>query len=60
MAPAPCELSFNWRLAAKRFHRPVWFLGIFSMILGFVFQVWALRMRSLSPVQAQIAIELVL
>ena len=58
-APAPGELSFSWRLVAYLVHRPVWFLGILSMILGFVFQVWALRMGSLSLVQPIIATELV-
>jgi hypothetical protein len=59
-APAPGELSFSWRLVAYLVHRPVWFLGILSMILGFVFQVWALRMGSLSLVQPIIATELVI
>lgn len=58
-APAPAELSFSWRLVTYLLHRPVWFLGILSMILGFVFQVWALRMGSLSLVQPLIATELV-
>jgi drug/metabolite transporter (DMT)-like permease len=59
-APAPGELSFSWRLATYLVHRPVWFLGIASMILGFVFQVAALRLGSLSLVQPLIATELVL
>jgi len=59
-APAPGELSFSWRLAAYLLHRPVWFLGIASMILGFVFQVAALRVGSLTLVQPVIATELVL
>ena len=59
-APAPGELSFSWRLATYLLHRPVWFLGIASMILGFVFQVAALRTGSLSLVQPLIATELVL
>ncbi len=59
-APAPGELSFSWRLVAYLLHRPVWFLGILSMILGFVFQVWALQMGSLSLVQPIIATELVI
>ncbi len=57
-APAPGELSFSWRLIAYLVRRPVWFLGILSMILGFVFQVWALRLGSLSLVQPIIATEL--
>jgi drug/metabolite transporter (DMT)-like permease len=59
-APAPGELSFSWRLAAYLLHRPVWFLGIASMILGFGFQVAALRIGSLSLVQPIIATELVI
>jgi drug/metabolite transporter (DMT)-like permease len=58
--PASDELSFNWRLARYLIHRPVWFLGIASMILGFVFQVEALRIGSLSLVQPLIATELVI
>jgi drug/metabolite transporter (DMT)-like permease len=41
-------------------HRPVWFLGIASMILGFAFQVAALRIGSLSLVQPIIATELLI
>lgn len=59
-APAPGELSFSWHLLGYLLHRPVWFLGIFSMILGFVFQVWALTKGSLSVVQPLIATELVI
>jgi drug/metabolite transporter (DMT)-like permease len=59
-APAPGELSFSWRLAGYLVHRPVWFLGIACMIGGFVFQVEALRLGSLSLVQPLIATELVL
>ena len=58
--PAPDELSFNWRLARYLIHRPVWFLGIASMVLGFLFQVEALRIGSLSLVQPLIATELVI
>src|SRR5580693_4344542 len=59
-APAPEKLSFNWRLVGYLLRRPVWFLGIASMILGFVFQVEALRIGSLSLVQPLIATELVI
>ncbi len=59
-APAPGEMSFSWRLAGYLLHRPVWFLGIASMIIGFVFQVEALRVGSLSLVQPLIATELVI
>jgi drug/metabolite transporter (DMT)-like permease len=57
-APAPGELSFSWRLVAFLIRRPVWVLGIFSMIAGFGFQVLALRNGSLSVVQPVIATEL--
>jgi drug/metabolite transporter (DMT)-like permease len=59
-APAPGEMSLSWRLVGFLLHRPVWFLGIASMILGFVFQVQALRVGSLSLVQPIIATELVI
>jgi drug/metabolite transporter (DMT)-like permease len=59
-APAPGEMSFSWRLAGYLLHRPVWFLGIASMIIGFVFQIEALRVGSLSLVQPLIATELVI
>jgi fructose-specific component phosphotransferase system IIB-like protein len=59
-APAPGELSFNLRLVGFLLRRPVWFLGILCMILGFVFQVAALRVGSLSVVQPVIATELVI
>jgi drug/metabolite transporter (DMT)-like permease len=56
--PAPGELSFSWRLVTFLLHRPVWFLGILFMIAGFLFQVAALRIGSLSLVQPLIATEL--
>jgi drug/metabolite transporter (DMT)-like permease len=59
-APAPAEGRPSLRLIEYLLHRPVWFLGIACMILGFVFQVAALRMGSLSLVQPIIATELVL
>lgn len=59
-APAPEKLSFSWHLVGYLLRRPVWFLGILSMILGFVFQVEALRVGSLSLVQPVIATELVI
>jgi drug/metabolite transporter (DMT)-like permease len=59
-APAPGELSFNLHLVGYLIRRPVWFLGILSMILGFIFQVEALRVGSLSVVQPVIATELVI
>src|ERR1700722_345981 len=59
-ALAPEKLSFSWHLVGFLLRRPVWFLGIASMILGFVFQVEALRVGSLSVVQPLIATELVI
>ncbi len=59
-APAPGELSFSWRLVGYLLHRPLWFVGIGCMIFGFVFQIEALRIGSLSVVQPLIAAELVI
>ncbi len=59
-APAPEKLSLSWRLLGYLLRRPIWFLGILSMILGFIFQVEALRVGSLSLVQPLIATELVM
>jgi drug/metabolite transporter (DMT)-like permease len=57
-APAPGELSLSWRLVAFLIRRPVWFLGIVAMIAGFLLQVAALKIGSLSLVQPVIATEL--
>jgi hypothetical protein len=59
-ASAPEKLSLNVHLVGYLIRRPVWFLGILSMILGFIFQVEALRLGSLSLVQPLIATELVI
>jgi drug/metabolite transporter (DMT)-like permease len=59
-ALAPEKMSFSWRLVGYLLRRPAWFVGIASMILGFVFQVEALRLGSLSLVQPLIATELVI
>jgi drug/metabolite transporter (DMT)-like permease len=59
-APAPGAFSYNLHLVGYLLRRPVWFLGILCMILGFVFQVAALRVGSLSVVQPVIATELVI
>ena len=59
-SPASADLQFNWRLVCYLLRRPVWFIGIASMICGFAFQVQALRSGSLSLVQPIIATELVL
>jgi drug/metabolite transporter (DMT)-like permease len=59
-APAPGEGGLGLNLVYYLIHRPVWFLGIASMILGFAFQVAALRVGSLSLVQPIIATELLI
>ena len=59
-ALAPEKLSFSLHLVGYLLRRPVWFVGIVSMILGFVFQVEALRVGSLTLVQPLIATELVI
>ena len=56
-ALAPEKMSFSWRLLGYLLRRPAWFVGIASMILGFVFQVEALRLGSLSLVQPLVATE---
>ena len=58
--PASADMQFSWRLVGYLLRRPVWFIGIASMICGFAFQVEALRSGSLSLVQPIIATELVL
>ena len=58
-APAPGKAGPSLHLIEYLLHRPVWFLGIGGMILGFIFQVAALRVGSLSLVQPIIATELV-
>jgi drug/metabolite transporter (DMT)-like permease len=59
-APAPARSGPSLTLIAYLLHRPVWYLGITSMILGFAFQVAALRVGTLSLVQPIIATELVI
>ena len=59
-APAPSDLSLSVRLIGYLLKRPVWFLGIACMILGFLFQYAALKAGPLSVVQPVIAGELVL
>jgi drug/metabolite transporter (DMT)-like permease len=59
-ASAPERFSLNIHLVGYLVRRPVWFLGIASMILGFVFQILALRVGTLSVVQPLIATELVI
>ena len=51
-APAPGRNGLGLHLVHYLLHRPVWFLGIASMILGFVFQVAALPRRKSEPCAA--------
>jgi hypothetical protein len=51
--------GFDAGLVFRLAHRPVWLLGIASMILGFVLQLTALRFGALALVQPILAAELV-
>ncbi len=59
-APEAGELSLSLKLIRALIRKPIWFLGILCMILGFGFQLAALRVSSLSLVQPVIAAELLL
>jgi len=59
-APDTSELSFSLQLIRELIRKPIWFLGILFMIIGFGFQLAALRVSSLSLVQPVIATELLL
>src|ERR1700761_3894302 len=50
--------GFDVGLVVRLARRPVWLLGIASMILGFVFQLTALRFGDLALVQPILAAEL--
>lgn len=52
--------GFDVRLILRLAHRPIWVLGIASMIGGFVFQLTALRYGPLALVQPILALELLL
>jgi drug/metabolite transporter (DMT)-like permease len=52
--------GFDVWLVLRLARRPVWLLGIASMILGFVFQLAALRFGPLALVQPILALELLL
>jgi drug/metabolite transporter (DMT)-like permease len=52
--------GFDARLLLRLVRRPVWLLGILSMIGGFVFQVTALRYGPLALVQPILSVELLL
>jgi multidrug transporter EmrE-like cation transporter len=59
-APAPGEIEFSLKLIRNLIRKPIWFLGILCMILGFGFQIAALKVSSLTLVQPVIATELLL
>jgi hypothetical protein len=59
-APETGELSLSLNLIRALIRKPIWFAGILCMILGFGFQLAALRVSSLSLVQPVIAVELLL
>src|ERR1700753_15230 len=50
--------GFDTRLIFRLVHRPVWLAGIAAMILGFGFQLTALRFGPLALVQPMLALEL--
>jgi len=50
--------GFDVRLLFRLVRRPVWLLGVASMILGFVFQLTALHFGPLALVQPILALEL--
>jgi drug/metabolite transporter (DMT)-like permease len=52
--------GFDVWLVFRLARRPVWLLGLASMILGFVFQISALRFGPLALVQPVLALELLL
>src|SRR6201996_8269930 len=51
--------GFDARLIARLIRRPVWLAGIAAMIIGFGFQLSALRFGPLALVQPTLALELV-
>jgi drug/metabolite transporter (DMT)-like permease len=56
----PATEGFDARLILRLARRPVWLLGIGSMIAGFLFQLTALRYGALALVQPILALELLL
>src|SRR5215469_5582272 len=57
-APAPGGDKFSPRLLLYLVRQPIWLAGVASLILGFVFQVAALRFGTLAMVQPILATEL--
>ena len=56
----PSTGGFDLRLILRLARRPIWLLGIVSMIAGFLFQLTALRYGALALVQPILALELLL
>ena len=56
----PTTGGFDMRLILRLARRPIWLLGIASMIAGFFFQLTALRYGALALVQPVLALELLL
>ena len=56
----PTTGGFGVRLILRLARRPIWLLGIASMIAGFLFQLTALRYGALALVQPILALELLL
>jgi drug/metabolite transporter (DMT)-like permease len=56
----PTTDGFDVRLILRLARRPVWLLGVASMIAGFLFQLTALRYGALALVQPILALELLL
>jgi hypothetical protein len=56
----PTTGGFDLRLIFRLARRPIWVLGIVSMIGGFIFQLTALRYGALALVQPILAVELLL
>lgn len=52
--------GFSLQILAQLIRRPVWLLGIVSMIIGFLLQVTALHFGGLAIVQPVLAFELIL
>jgi len=55
---APAGSSLSWRLVNHVLHRPIWFLGLLSMSLAFLFQAAALSKGGLTLVQPLLVTEL--
>ncbi len=55
---APADAAMKWKLIAHVLKRPVWFLGLLSMVGAFLFQVAALSRGTLTLVQPLLVTEL--